>query len=84
MLSVARVNVKIPVNTRSIIHTQRQSLKVFKTFDVDDSGFLEFDEFYLLICMLVAVKVNFMLLCLFLCLFRSVDQQRPPFNVENN
>lgn len=32
-------------------------LSVFDTFDVDGSGSLEFDEFYLLICMLIAIKV---------------------------
>ena len=30
--------------------------KVFDMFDVDHSGSIEFDEFYLLICMLVAIK----------------------------
>jgi Ca2+-binding EF-hand superfamily protein len=30
---------------------------LFDTFDVDCSGSIEFDEFYLLFCMLVAIKV---------------------------
>lgn len=30
---------------------------LFDTFDVDASGAIEFDEFYLLFCMLVAIKV---------------------------
>ena len=31
---------------------------LFDTFDVDCSGSIEFDEFYLLFCMLVAIKVS--------------------------
>ena len=37
---------------------ERQALGVFDMLDVDDSGSIEFDEFYLLVCMLVAVKDN--------------------------
>eukprot|EP00899_Mesostigma_viride_P002333 jgi/Mesvir1/120/Mv07788-RA.1 len=29
---------------------------VFEMFDVDGNGFIDFDEFYLLVCMLVAIK----------------------------
>lgn len=35
--------------------TQR-IIQVFDTLDVDHSGWIEFDEFYLLMCMLIAVK----------------------------
>mmetsp|Transcript_26680 Transcript_26680/g.43628 ORF Transcript_26680/g.43628 Transcript_26680/m.43628 type:complete len:213 (+) Transcript_26680:84-722(+) len=35
---------------------ESQIYKVFDMFDVDDSGYVEFDEFYLLFCMLVAIK----------------------------
>eukprot|EP00741_Cyanophora_paradoxa_P006121 tig00000944_g5936.t1 len=35
---------------------EAQIYKVFDMFDVDDSGSIEFDEFYLLFCMLVAIK----------------------------
>lgn len=35
---------------------EKDALAVFDMFDVDDSGSIEFDEFYLLVCMLVAVK----------------------------
>jgi Ca2+-binding EF-hand superfamily protein len=31
-------------------------LKLFETLDVDDSQEMDFDEFYLLVCMLIAVK----------------------------
>lgn len=31
---------------------------MFDMLDVDDSGSIEFDEFYLLVCMLIAVKVR--------------------------
>eukprot|EP00948_MAST-09A_sp_MAST-9A-sp1_P000018 g18.t1 len=33
-----------------------QIYRVFNMFDVDDSGTIEFDEFYLLVCMLIAIK----------------------------
>ena len=36
--------------------TQGQAYKVFDMFDVDDSGSIEFDEFYLICCMLIAIK----------------------------
>lgn len=36
--------------------TERQALAVYDMLDVDSSGSIEFDEFYLLVCMLVAVK----------------------------
>ena len=35
---------------------EAQIYRVFDMFDVDDSGTIEFDEFYLLVCMLVAIK----------------------------
>lgn len=35
---------------------ENKIMKVFDTLDIDSSGLIEFDEFYLLICMLVAVK----------------------------
>lgn len=31
---------------------------VFDMLDVDNSGMLDFDEFYLLICILIAVRVS--------------------------
>ena len=31
---------------------------VFDMLDVDHSGLLDFDEFYLLICILIAVRVS--------------------------
>lgn len=34
-----------------------QIYKVFDMLDVDRSGLLDFDEFYLLICILVAIRV---------------------------
>ena len=43
------------------LHTDlsdKEIYNVFDMFDVDGSGSLEFDEFYLLICMLVAIKDN--------------------------
>eukprot|EP00003_Mantamonas_plastica_P031316 TRINITY_DN809_c0_g1_i5.p1 TRINITY_DN809_c0_g1~~TRINITY_DN809_c0_g1_i5.p1 ORF type:complete len:320 (+),score=95.43 TRINITY_DN809_c0_g1_i5:95-961(+) len=38
--------------------TERSIYTVFDMFDVDNSGSIEFDEFYLLCCMLIAVKDN--------------------------
>eukprot|EP00002_Diphylleia_rotans_P004537 TRINITY_DN1338_c0_g1_i7.p1 TRINITY_DN1338_c0_g1~~TRINITY_DN1338_c0_g1_i7.p1 ORF type:complete len:210 (-),score=58.16 TRINITY_DN1338_c0_g1_i7:386-1015(-) len=38
--------------------SENQIYNVFDMFDVDDSGSIEFDEFYLLFCMLVAIKDN--------------------------
>eukprot|EP00455_Lapot_gusevi_P034736 TRINITY_DN3840_c0_g1_i6.p1 TRINITY_DN3840_c0_g1~~TRINITY_DN3840_c0_g1_i6.p1 ORF type:complete len:189 (+),score=29.72 TRINITY_DN3840_c0_g1_i6:193-759(+) len=35
---------------------QEQIDRVFDMFDVDSSGLIEFDEFYLLCCMLIAIK----------------------------
>ena len=35
-----------------------QIYKVFDMLDVDRSGLLDFDEFYLLICILVAIRVR--------------------------
>lgn len=35
---------------------------VFDMLDVDHSGMLDFDEFYLLICILLAVRVRIVLL----------------------
>ena len=32
--------------------------RVFDMLDVDNSGMLDFDEFYLLICILLAVRVS--------------------------
>ena len=32
--------------------------RVFDMLDVDGSGEIDFDEFYLLMCILIAVKVN--------------------------
>eukprot|EP00699_Malawimonas_sp_californiana_P001973 EC716455.1.p1 GENE.EC716455.1~~EC716455.1.p1 ORF type:complete len:185 (+),score=17.93 EC716455.1:52-606(+) len=36
--------------------SEKQIYLLFDTFDVDRSGSIEFDEFYLLFCMLVAIK----------------------------
>ena len=36
--------------------SENQIRKVFEMFDVDKSATIEFDEFYLLICMLIAIK----------------------------
>ena len=38
--------------------TDTQSYKIFDLFDMDRSGGVEFEEFFLLICILVAVKDN--------------------------
>lgn len=32
-------------------------------FDVDRNGSIEFDEFYLLVCMMIAIKVSGHMLC---------------------
>jgi len=37
---------------------ESECLKVFDMLDVDGSGCIEFDEFYLLCCMLLAVRVR--------------------------
>ncbi len=37
---------------------ESQAYKVFDVFDLDRSGTVEFDEFYLLVCILIAVKVS--------------------------
>ena len=34
-----------------------QIYRVFDMLDVDNSGLLDFDEFYLLVCILLAVRV---------------------------
>ena len=36
-----------------------QIYRVFDMLDVDNSGLLDFDEFYLLVCILLAVRVRF-------------------------
>ncbi|XP_062507241.1 EF-hand calcium-binding domain-containing protein 9-like [Corticium candelabrum] len=36
--------------------SERHIYKVFDTLDVDCSGLMDFDEFYLLVCILIAVK----------------------------
>lgn len=36
--------------------SEEHILRIFDTLDIDHSGSIEFDEFYLLVCMLVAVK----------------------------
>ena len=36
--------------------TETQSYKIFDLFDLDQSGGVEFEEFFLLTCILVAVK----------------------------
>jgi len=36
--------------------SEDECLRVFDMLDVDDSGSIEFDEFYLIVCMLIAVK----------------------------
>ena len=41
-----------------------QIYKVFDMLDVDRSGLLDFDEFYLLICILVAIRVG---MCVCVC-----------------
>lgn len=41
---------------------QRQIYKVFDMLDIDGSGLLDFDEFYLLVCILIAVQVRHSLL----------------------
>lgn len=38
-----------------------QIYKVFDMLDVDNSGLLDFDEFYLLVCILIAVRVRLIL-----------------------
>lgn len=35
-----------------------QIYRVFDMLDVDNSGLLDFDEFYLLVCILLAVRVS--------------------------
>lgn len=45
-----------------------QIYKVFDMLDVDRSGLLDFDEFYLLICILVAIRVR---PSLFMCVYVS-------------
>ena len=37
----------------------KQAEKIFDIFDLDRSGSVEFDEFYLLTCILTAVNVGF-------------------------
>ena len=46
-----------------------QIYKVFDMLDVDRSGLLDFDEFYLLICILVAIRVR---PSLFICVYMSL------------
>jgi len=36
--------------------TERDAYKVFDIFDVDTNGSIEFDEFYLIVCILTAIK----------------------------
>lgn len=36
--------------------TEAEAYKVFDIFDVDSNGSIEFDEFYLIICILIAIK----------------------------
>ena len=44
--------------------SQKQIYKVFDTLDVDCSGTIDFDEFYLLLCILIAIKGKFEYICL--------------------
>lgn len=39
--------------------TQDMIYKIFDMLDFDGSGQIDFNEFYVIICILVAVKVNF-------------------------
>ena len=38
--------------------TQTEILFLFELFDLDASGILEFGEFYLMVCILIATKVR--------------------------
>ena len=48
-----------------------QIYKVFDMLDVDRSGLLDFDEFYLLICILVAIRVrpSLFMCIIYVCLY---------------
>ena len=49
-----------------------QIYKVFDMLDVDRSGLLDFDEFYLLICILVAIRVRQVYSCVYMSLHVAV------------
>lgn len=38
--------------------TKNQIYTVFKKLDINRSGLIEFEEFYLIICILIAIKVS--------------------------
>jgi hypothetical protein len=38
--------------------SETEAYKVFDIFDVDSNGSIEFDEFYLIACILIAIKVS--------------------------
>ena len=38
--------------------SETEAYKVFDIFDVDSNGSIEFDEFYIIACILIAIKVS--------------------------
>lgn len=41
--------------------SSKKIMTVFRKFDVNKSGLIEIEEFYLIICILISIKVTFLL-----------------------
>lgn len=59
LCSCARSDIQFLVFMRVVTDLSKDKIyAVFDMLDVDHSGLLDFDEFYLLICILIAVRVS--------------------------
>ena len=59
-ISLSCADVQFFVFMRTVTDLSKDKIyAVFDMLDVDQSGLLDFDEFYLLLCILIAVRVSY-------------------------